>query len=717
MLRRVFLLGVALFVVIAVAAPATSVPVTTLVRTIQDVNGDNILDFAPGEDYFVIGAPEDFRPPKNRSIINFLQMTDFQMVDEESPARVEFLDTTQRGPFDPFSAAYRPQESLTTHVTEAMVRAVRNTVSPITSEPLDLTILTGDNADSQQFNETRWFIDILDGTVGPRDPDLETFTITDPDNETHDVTLNVGPPDRIDPNSGIEGICDPDPDSLYEGVQNDGDLGYYDPDASLPDANQTSGPPFTTAGDGHGYSPNRAENFGEVQHDVTVRDFPFLFEAANHPFEAVGLGMPWYSAFGNHDALVQGNSHEAYTGPFGTESEKWVPLTFNQILHEIATGCTKPSNLISQLFPPQTGDPQAPSVTEQVVPPDPRRCFLTKDKPPTIVPPVPVSPCNTTSYIDEHFNTTGTPPGHGFADRPTQAEANHDGYYSFHPVPGLRFIVLDTVTDECGPPFAGLCSEGSVDDTQFEWLKAEISDAAVDDEYVMVFSHHTLATTRWPTADGTEALPGGIHYGQRIDRHDPDNPQNPIGGESLEELYCKNRNVLGHIAGHEHENYVRHHDCTVVLPGIPTPVDLGSGDFWHISTAAHIDWPQQSRMIELIDNRNGTMSLVLTMLDHAGPPNPGNAPPEKLGQGHSGEQVLKLASIARELSYNDYQHSRAKRGDPAVTPCPPPEQGEDPEEGCPDKSPDRNVIIVINQPWLHPTEDDADGGGLLPLLP
>ena len=29
--------------------------------------------------------------------------------------------------------------------------------------------------------------------------------------------------------------------------------------------------------------------------DVTVRDFPGLFEAANEPFEAVGLGMPWYS--------------------------------------------------------------------------------------------------------------------------------------------------------------------------------------------------------------------------------------------------------------------------------------------------------------------------------------------------------------------------------------------------------------------------------------
>src|SRR5688500_6069884 len=80
------------------AAPSWAVPRSTVERTIRDTNNDNLLEFAPGEDYTVFGADEDFRPPAQGSILNFLQLSDFQMVDEESPARVEFLDGTQRGP-------------------------------------------------------------------------------------------------------------------------------------------------------------------------------------------------------------------------------------------------------------------------------------------------------------------------------------------------------------------------------------------------------------------------------------------------------------------------------------------------------------------------------------------------------------------------------------------------------------------------------------------
>lgn len=610
---------------LAPAEAAAAAPDTTE-RTIQDTDGDHLLEFAPGENHLVVGGPQGFRPPRRGSILNFLQLTDFQMVDEESPARVEFLDTSQRGPFTPFSAAYRPQESLTTQITEAMVRAVRGSRSPITGKDLALTILTGDNADSQQYNETRWFIDILDGR-GP-----------------------------IDPDSGIASPECPhsNPGSAYDGVQ--GDDQYYDPDRSGPNT------------DGPGYSPDPAQNGAPVR----VRDFPGLFDAANRPFPPRGLGMPWYTAFGNHDALVQGNSPYAYTGPFGTTGESFGPDPQNLAYHEVATGCFKASSAVS---PSSFIEPPNPAV-DGVVPPDPGRCFLAKDEPTTSPP---GTPCQGTSWIEEHFLTTGTPVGHGFAPascqpnpvlldpdvcagygRPAVAAANHDGYYSFSPVPGLRFAVLDTVTDECGAIF---CSEGSIDDAQFRWLDLQLQLAELSGEYAVVFGHHTLRTTRWPSTDLTEQP---IHYGQRIDRENPMDPQGPESvGETLEELFCRSPQVLAYVAGHEHGNRLQHFTCDGPQPAFAQ----GPGDFWEVTTAAHIDWPQQARMIELIDNRNGTMSLVLTMFDHAGPPRP--------GPGGRGDGVLRLASIGRELAYNDYQHGRDARGEPE----------------------DRNAIIVIDKPW------------------
>jgi metallophosphoesterase (TIGR03767 family) len=620
-----------------VVASATAAPRDTTVRTIQDTDGDNLLEYAAGEPHCVFSLSLASPPEcpgarlagrKPRSILNFLQLTDFQIVDEESPARVEAVDTTQRAPgLNPFSAAYRPQETLTTQVTEAMVRQARSATSPLTGARLALTMLTGDNADSQQHNETRWFIDILDGR-------------------------------KIVPDSGVPELARGcvgyvDNGSVYDGVRDNGgpgqDAGYYEPDGE---------------GDGDGYTPDRNRNKAEAapHADVTVRDFPGLFEAAQAPFQAVGLGMPWYSAFGNHDALVQGNSGEAFAGPFGNAD---APELLNPGFDAIARGCVKPTKLPAGVSPEQfTASPGAfltdPGAESMIVPPDPRRCFLPKDEPNTAA-----FPCSTGGWIQQHNDTTGEPRGHGFEPfavdgqrgpgRPAQARGGHDGYYSFKPRPGLRFIVLDTITDECGAP---VCAEGSVDDPQYRWLEAEVNAADAADEYVMVFSHHTLRTTRMPSNDPSEQP---IHFGEDID-HKGSQPQQPSAPETtLEDLYCRHDNVIAHVNGHEHENYVLPHRCDE---------SVGKNPFVEVSTAAHIDWPQQSRMIELAQNPDGTLALVLTIIDHEGPPNPG------AGEAR-GDPPVRLAAIARELSYNDYQGSRGARGARS----------------------DRNVIVQLGKPW------------------
>jgi hypothetical protein len=634
------------------ATPAWSAPNTTVQRTIQDTDGDNLLETAPGEDYTVLGAPEDYRPSPHGSLLNFLQLSDFQTVDEESPGRVEFLDTTQRAPgLNPFSAAYRPQESLSTQIVESMVKQARNTSSPITGEKLDLTMLTGDNADSQQFNETRWFIDLLDGTTGSGDPDPEM----DPEQGGH----------KIDPDSGVpselnSAACDPaarsrylDNGSVYDGVRDNGhpgpDPGYYEPDGST---------------DGDGYTPDRARNQAEVpgpHADVTVRDFPGLLEAAQKPFESVGLDMPWYTAFGNHDALVQGNSGAAFVGPFGPGDLLGPPAfeKVNPAYNTLVRGCVKPNVATGGEDQGSLPDPGALNASNStVVPPDQRRCHLAKDELNDAE-----APCKSGGWIQQHNRTTGFPSGHGFNPfsgdgqtgdgRPPEAVRNHDGYYSFKPRAGLRFIVLDTITDECVPE--PVCSEGSIDDTQYKWLEHEISDAGKTGEYVLVFSHHTERTTRFESSDDSEQP---IHYGERQDRKggQPVRPDAPPG-TTLEDLLCRHANVLGHVDGHEHANYVLEHRCE----------DLGQqqNPYYEISTSAHIDFPQQSRMIELVEDPGpgGKLSLVLTMLDHDGAPNPGGPMAPAEGQGSSGDSVQRLSSIGRELAYNDYQGSRGARGE------------------------------------------------------
>jgi hypothetical protein len=215
---------------------------------------------------------------------------------------------------------------------------------------------------------------------------------------------------------------------------------------------------------------------------------------------------------------------------------------------------------------------------------------------------------------------------------------------------------LDTITDECGSLF---CAEGSVDDTQFQWLREQIQVAAANGQYVIVFSHHTLRTIRFPSTDPSEQP---MHNGQVFDRRSPGNPQTSSPAETLEDLYCHSPNVLAHVAGHEHENYVQLHDCADDSPPPPTclvAADCPNPHFWEISTSAHIDWPQQARMIELVRDQ-GEMSFVLTMLDHEGPANP-------LGRNSDGGQapgdIPRLAGISREIAYNDYQASRAARGE------------------------------------------------------
>jgi hypothetical protein len=70
-----------------------------------------------------------------------------------------------------------------------------------------------------------------------------------------------------------------------------------------------------------------------------------------------------------------------------------------------------------------------------------------------------------------------------------------------------------------------------------------------------------------------------------------------------------------------------------------------------------VDWPQQSRLIEVMDNRDGTLSIFGTILDHAAPiaaPAPGTAA--------AALTDAQVSSLSRVLAWNDPQADESHRG-------------------------------------------------------
>ena len=85
----------------------------------------------------------------------------------------------------------------------------------------------------------------------------------------------------------------------------------------------------------------------------------------------------------------------------------------------------------------------------------------------------------------------------------------------------------------------------------------------------------------------------------------------------------------------------------------PSGAAVGGG-FWEINTAAHIDWPQQSRIVEVADNLDDTLSVFCTIVDHSGP----------IARGGRLTETATLASLSRELAANDVSNrTDARRGD------------------------------------------------------
>lgn len=222
-------------------------------------------------------------------------------------------------------------------------------------------------------------------------------------------------------------------------------------------------------------------------------------------------------------------------------------------------------------------------------------------------------------FIDEFFHTRSTPGplGHGFgaADATRRADTNprNDGYYALDGGGGrFRLIVLNTIIDGNDPrlptdllrnPFA--LADGTIDAAQFDWLKAELAQAASRQQLVLVFSHHPDLTF--------------AEYGTFA-------PQVPIEvtAAQLDAELASWPQVIAWVAGHTHRHRIRAFKVTagvgsngvVTAPvschGLPTACT----GFWQIETASLIDHPQEQRLLEIFDNHDGTGVIRAPVLQH-----------------------------------------------------------------------------------------------------
>ncbi|WP_411135276.1 TIGR03767 family metallophosphoesterase [Streptomyces sp. C10] len=327
------------------------------------------------------------------------------------------------------------------------------------------------------------------------------------------------------------------------------------------------------------------------QPDSAVRDadkelgFPRLdgfLDAAIRTVHSPGLRMPWYSTVGNHDSLPGGCY--APGDPFWTEV-----ATGERKLETLpAAEAAKVWQAVKDGLDPKGEDfkrlLKSHAKQSRRVTPDERRAPFTRAE-----------------YLRAHLDPAHTGPGphgHGYT------AAHLDGtrlYYSFRISDDVLGISLDT-TDPGGH------YTGSVGEAQLRWLERTLKENEKGEKaHVLVFSHHTSKT-------------------MNNTRPDPARPQEKRhGGPELVEVLAAHPAVVGWINGHSHKNEIMAH-----------------GSFWEISTASHIDFPQLARVIELVDNHDGTLSLFTTLVESAAPHRTDFTDLSQTG----------LAALYRELSFN-----------------------------------------------------------------
>ena len=123
------------------------------------------------------------------SLLTFFTITDIHITDEESP-----VQSVYSGYKGGKSSAYSPVMRLTLQVLDGAVQTI-NALHQ--QKPFDFGMSLGDDANGSQYNELRWFIDVLDGKIINPDSGVKDDPVPGPSNDYQDEFQAAGLDDSI----------------------------------------------------------------------------------------------------------------------------------------------------------------------------------------------------------------------------------------------------------------------------------------------------------------------------------------------------------------------------------------------------------------------------------------------------------------------------------------------------------------------------------------
>ncbi len=142
-------------------------------------------------------------------------------------------------------------------------------------------------------------------------------------------------------------------------------------------------------------------------------------------------------------------------------------------------------------------------------------------------------------------------------------------------IDAVRIITLDTTHPQGD-------FQGSASSSQLEWLDAMLTEVDKDrDRFTIIASHH-----------GPDSL---------VNRRG-DDPQRRHRGDLLTVAH-RHPSLIAWLVGHRHIHRIEPHAGP-------------HGGFWEITTGSIIDWPSQTRSIEVLRHARGLVELRTTVNDH-----------------------------------------------------------------------------------------------------